>query len=268
MYAGDHNTPAVFRLEEHTDRLIRSAELVKMGLSVDKATLMAAQCAVLRENNLTEAYLRPMVFYGTEHLGLQTAPLSTHVMIGAWKWGAYFDEEAVHQGIKVCLSSYRRHDHRSVPCKAKANGLYVNSVLSLQEAAEKGCQEALLLDTEGNVAEGSSANVCIIRGNTLYTPESPHILDGITRESICVLAQDLGLSVERGTLILDDIYSADEMFFTGTAVEVAPVGEFDGKPVGSGQCGPKTRALWSAFREVTKGNNPKYSHWLTPISGE
>jgi len=264
-YKTDKGT-AIFRLKEHTDRLFRSAHILGMKMPFDKETISEAQKAAVRENNLESAYLRPMAFYGAEAMGISAKTLSTHVIVGAWSWGAYMGEEAITKGIRVKTSSFARHHVNITMCKAKANGNYMNSILAHQEAAQDGYQEALLLDVDGFVAEGSGENIFIIRNGKLYTPDLTSALEGITRDTIIHLAKvELGLEVIEKRITRDEVYSADEAFFTGTAAEVTPIRELDNRAIGEGVRGPITEKLQTMYFDVVKGKNAKYAHWLTLV---
>lgn len=264
-YKTDKGT-AIFRLKEHTDRLFRSAHILGMKMPFDKATISEAQRAAVRENNLDSGYLRPMAFYGAEAMGISAKTLSTHVIVAAWSWGAYMGEEAITKGIRVKTSSFARHHVNITMCKAKANGNYMNSILAHQEAAQDGYQEALLLDVDGFVAEGSGENIFIIRNGKLYTPDLTSALEGITRDTIIHLAkEELGLEVIEKRITRDEVYSADEAFFTGTAAEVTPIRELDNRAIGEGARGPITEKLQSLYFDVVKGKNAKYAHWLTLV---
>ncbi len=264
-YKTDKGT-AIFRLKEHTDRLFRSAHILGMKMPFDKATISEAQRAAVRENNLDSGYLRPMAFYGAEAMGISAKTLSTHVIVAAWSWGAYMGEEAITKGIRVKTSSFARHHVNITMCKAKANGNYMNSILAHQEAAQDGYQEALLLDVDGFVAEGSGENILIIRNGKLYTPDLTSALEGITRDTIIHLAkEELGLEVIEKRITRDEVYSADEAFFTGTAAEVTPIRELDNRAIGEGTRGPITEKLQSMYFDVVKGKNAKYAHWLTLV---
>ena len=257
---------SIFRLQEHTDRLFRSAHILSMDMPFDKDTLNEAQRAVVRENKLEEAYLRPMCFYGSEGMGLRADNLKTHVMVAAWEWPSYMDPEARDRGIKVRTSSYTRHHVNITMCKAKANGNYINSMLALREALDGGAEEALLLDNEGYVAEGSGENVFIIRNNTIYTPELTSCLEGITRDSIFAFAQELGYEIQEKRITRDEVYVADEAFFTGTAAEVVPIRELDGRTIGSGSRGPLTEQLQTMYFDAVRGNRPQNRDWLAPVA--
>ncbi len=264
-YETDKGT-AIFRLKEHTDRLFRSAHILGMKMPFDKEAIAEAQKAAVRENKLASGYLRPMAFYGAEAMGISAKTLSTHVIVAAWSWGAYMGEEAITKGIRVKTSSFSRHHVNITMCKAKANGNYMNSILAHQEAAQDGYQEALLLDVDGFVAEGSGENIFIIRNGKLYTPDLTSALEGITRDTIIHLAkEEFGLEVIEKRITRDEVYSADEAFFTGTAAEVTPIRELDNRAIGSGSRGPITEKLQSLYFDVVKGRNAKYAHWLSLV---
>jgi branched-chain amino acid aminotransferase len=256
----------IFRLKEHTDRLFRSAKILQMDMPFDKDTLNEAQREVVRVNNLKEGYIRPMCFLGSEGMGLRADNLKTHVMVAAWPWPSYMDPEARDRGIRVRTSSYTRHHVNITMCKAKANGNYINSILALREALDAGCEEALLLDNEGYVAEGSGENVFLVRDGTIYTPELTSCLEGITRDSIFRIAADLGYQVKERRITRDEVYIADEAFFTGTAAEVVPIRELDSRPIGSGSRGPLTEKLQSIYFDTVRGREAQYGEWLTPVS--
>ncbi len=258
--------PAIFRLEDHTDRLFNSAKILGMNMPFDKATLIEAQKASVRDNNLASAYMRPMAFYGSEAMGISATTLSTHVIVAAWSWGAYMGDEAITKGIRVKTSSFTRHHVNITMCKAKANGNYMNSILAHQEAQQDGYQEALLLDVDGFVAEGSGENIFIIRKGKLITPDLTSALEGITRDTIVQLAkQELGLEVIEKRITRDEVYTADEAFFTGTAAEVTPIRELDNRAIGNGSRGPITEKLQSLYFDVVKGKSAKHEHWLTYV---
>jgi branched-chain amino acid aminotransferase len=256
----------IFRLKEHTDRLFRSAHILGMPMTFDKDTLNQAQKDVVRENGLEEGYLRPMCFFGSEGMGLRADNLRTHAMIAAWEWPSYMDPEARDRGIKVRTSSYTRHHVNIAMCKAKANGNYINSMLALKEALDCGAEEALLLDNEGYVAEGSGENVFIVRNDRIFTPELTSCLEGITRDAVFTLAEELGYRIEERRITRDEVYVADEAFFTGTAAEVVPIRELDGRTIGSGSRGPVTEKLQSMYFDTVRGNRTANSHWLEPVA--
>jgi branched-chain amino acid aminotransferase len=255
--------PAIFKMQEHTDRLFRSAHIMRMDMPFDKETLNAAQLAVVKENNLHEAYLRPMVFYGSEGMGLRADNLKSHVIVAAWSWPSYMSPDAKEKGIKVRTSSYTRHHVNISMCKAKANGHYINSMLALNEALECGCDEALLLDNEGYVAEGSGENIFLLRDGVIYTPELTSCLDGITRKTIFSFAEELGVEVREKRITRDEVYIADEAFFTGTAAEVLPIRELDGRAIGSGGRGALTEKFQTMYFDAVKGRRPENKDWLS-----
>ena len=263
-YKTDAGT-AIFRLKEHTDRLFRSAHILQMKMPFSKEEMMEAQKAAVRENNLESAYMRPMCFYGAEAMGISAKTLSTHVIVAAWKWGAYMGQEALDNGIRVKTSSFSRHHVNITMCKAKANGNYMNSILAHQEAALDGYDEALLLDVDGFVAEGSGENIFIVRNGKLYTPDLTSALEGITRDTIVQLATELGIQIIEKRITRDEVYGADEAFFTGTAAEVTPIRELDRRDIGAGTAGPITKQLQSLFFDVVHGRSPNHQHWLTLV---
>lgn len=254
--------PAIFRLKEHTDRLFRSAHILRMEIPHSKEELNEAQKLVVRENGLDEAYLRPMCFLGSEGMGLRAEGLKVHTIVAAWNWPSYMSPEALEQGIKIRTSSYTRHHVNITMCKAKANGNYMNSMLALREALDSGCEEALLLDNEGYVAEGSGENIFIVKGGVLYTPELTSCLEGITRDTIMQFAQELGLEVREKRITRDEVYIAEEAFFTGTAAEVMPICEHDGRKIGSGKRGPITEKLQSMYFDQVRGKRQEKPEWL------
>lgn len=262
--AGNYGT-SIFKLQDHTDRLFRSAHIMNMAMPFSKEALNEAQKVVVRENDLTEAYLRPMVFYGSEGMGLRADNLKTHVIVAAWNWPSYMSPEAKKAGIKVRTSSYTRHHVNISMCKAKANGHYINSMLALKEALDCGCEEALLLDNEGYVAEGSGENIFIVRNGELYTPELTSCLDGITRHTIFQLAAECGYTIHEKRITRDEVYVADEAFFTGTAAEVLPIRELDGRQIGAGERGPITEKLQTLYFDAVKGKLDQFSEWLAPV---
>ena len=263
-YKTDKGT-AIFRLQEHTDRLFNSAHILQMKMPFSKQEIADAMCAAVRENKLESAYIRPMAFYGAEAMGIAAKTLSTHVIAAAWSWGAYMGEEALTRGIRVKTSSFSRHHVNITMCKAKANGNYMNSILAHQEAAQDGYDEALLLDVDGFVAEGSGENVFIIRKGKLYTPDLTSALEGITRDTIVQLAKELGYEVIEKRITRDEVYCADEAFFTGTAAEVTPIRELDNRNIGTGTRGPITEKLQALYFDVVKGKSAKHAHWLTLV---
>ena len=265
-YSTPDSGTCIFRLAEHTDRLFRSAKILQMNTPWDRDALNAAQREVVRVNGLEEGYLRPMCFLGSEGMGLRADNLQTHVMVAAWPWPSYMDPEAQNRGIAVRTSSYTRHHVNITMCKAKANGNYINSILALREAIDSGCEEALMLDNEGYVAEGSGENFFMVRDGIIYTPDLTSCLDGITRNAIFRIAADEGYEVREKRITRDEVYICDEAFFTGTAAEVVPIRELDNRTIGSGSRGPVTETLQRIYFETVRGGQARYGDWLTPIA--
>jgi branched-chain amino acid aminotransferase len=263
-YKTDRGT-AIFRLPEHTRRLFDSAHILKMALRYDKDTLNQAIVETVRANNLESAYIRPICFYGSEGMGLRADNLQVHTVVAAWHWGAYLGQEGIEKGIRIRTSSYTRHHVNINMCKAKATGNYMNSMLALQEALACGYDEALLLDAEGYVAEGSGENIFLVRDNVIYTPDLTSALAGITRATIFTLAEEVGLKICEKRLTRDEVYIADEAFFTGTAAEVTPIRELDGRAIGSGSRGPVTEHLQKLYFDVVHGRHIVHKNWLTLI---
>jgi branched-chain amino acid aminotransferase len=257
---------AIFRLKDHTERLFNSAHILGMKMPYDKESLNDAQQAAVRENKLKSAYIRPMCFYGAEGMGLRADNLRVHCMVAAWEWGSYLGKENLERGIRIKTASFTRHHVNITMCKAKANGNYMNSMLALQEATRDGYDEALLLDTEGCVAEGSGENIFIVNNNVLYTPDLTSALDGITRRTIITLAEELGLRVREKRISRDEVYIADEAFFTGTAAEVTPIRELDNRAIGTGGRGPITERLQGVFFDLVLGRRDDHKDWLTFIA--
>jgi branched-chain amino acid aminotransferase len=256
---------AIFRLAEHTQRLINSGKIYLMNLPYTKAQLMEAQLEVVRANKLESCYLRPIAFYGSEKMGISTRGSTVHVAIAAWPWGAYLGEEGLEKGIRVKTSSYARHHVNVTMPRAKVATTYANSILANLEATQDGYDEALLLDTQGFVAEGSGENLFIVRVGKSYEPEIASALTGITRDSIINIAREFGCEVTPRRLTRDDIYIADEAFFTGTAAEVTPIRELDNRTIGEGKRGPLTAQIQARFFDVVNGRAPEYEHWLSFI---
>jgi len=256
---------AIFRLKEHTQRLFNSAKIFQMQLPYDMETLMAAQRDVVRANQLESCYIRPLAWIGSEKMGVSARGNTIHVSVAAWPWGAYLGEEGLAKGIRVKTSSFTRHHVNVSMVRAKASGYYINSILANQEVTAEGYDEALLLDTEGYVSEGAGENVFIVKAGKIYTPDLASCLDGITRDSVLTMARDLGIEVIEKRITRDEIYCCDEAFFTGTAAEVTPIRELDGRQIGAGSRGPVTVQLQSLFFDVVGGKAAKYKHWLTPV---
>lgn len=265
-YNTESKGTAIFRLQEHTDRLFNSAKILGMKIPFDKDTLNAAQVASVRDNNLQSAYLRPMCFFGSEGMGLRADNLKVHVMVAAWEWGAYLGVDGMEKGIRIKTSSFTRHHVNVTMCKAKANGNYMNSMMALQEALNDGYDEALLLDVDGFVAEGSGENFFIVRKGVIYTPELTSALEGITRDTILTLANEMGLTIVEKRITRDEVYVADEAFFTGTAAEVTPIRELDGRVIGNGGRGPITEKLQTGYFDTVHGRLADHQDWLAPVS--
>ncbi len=257
---------AIFRLKEHTERLFNSAHIYLMKIPYDREIIMEAHKEVVRANKLDSCYLRPIAFYGSEKMGVSPKGVTVHVAIAAWPWGAYLGAEALANGIRVKTSSYARHHVNVSMCRAKYSGTYANSILANLEATEHGYDEGLLLDVDGFVAEGSGENLFMVKDGKIYEPELTSALIGITRQSVITLATELGYSVSAKRITRDDLYIADEAFFTGTAAEVTPIREVDGRTIGVGKIGPITAELQQAFFDVVNGKNDKYRDWLAPVA--
>ena len=263
-YATDRG-PVIFRLHEHTDRLFRSAHILGFPMPWQKEELIKAQVRVVKKNNLKEAYIRPMCFFGSEGMGLRAEGLRPNCIIAAWEWPTYITPEARIEGIKVRTSSFTRHHVNITMCKAKANGNYINSMMALTEALDSGCDEALLLDNEGYVAEGSGENIFLVQKGQLITPELTSCLEGITRSTVFDLAEELGISITERRITRDEVYIADEAFFTGTAAEVLPIRELDGRIIGNGGRGPVTEKLQSLYFDQVMGRREQHQEWSTEV---
>jgi len=263
-YEAEEGT-AIFRLQAHTDRLFRSAHIMSMPILFSKDDINAAQKAAVRENRLASAYIRPMVFYGAEGMGLRADGLKTHVIVAAWEWGAYLGDDGINNGIRIKTTSYTRHHVNIAMCKAKANGQYINSMLGLSEVQREGYDEAMFLDVDGFVAEGSGENIFIVRDGVIYTPDLTSALDGITRATVMQLAEEAGYSVVVKRITRDEVYVADEAFFTGTAAEVTPIREVDGRRIGEGTRGPVTEELQRKYFDVVHGRSPAHADWLSYV---
>jgi len=261
-YQTDQGT-AIFRLEDHTDRFFRSAHILGMKIPYDAQTLNDAQVDVVKENGLASAYLRPLAFYGSEGMGIRADMLKTHIAIATWEWGAYLGEEGLEKGIRVRTSSFTRHHVNITMCRAKACGNYINSILALQEALSAGADEALMLDSAGYVMEGTGENIFVIRDGVVYTPDLTSALEGITRDTVIRLIAESGLELIEKRITRDEVYVADEVFFTGTAAEVTPVRELDGRQIGNGSRGPVTQMLQSKYFDCVQGRDTQHDEWLT-----
>ena len=261
---GTENGPSIFRLHDHTARLFKSASTVNMDIPFSKEIINIAHQDVIKANKLTEAYIRPMCFYGSEGMGLRADNLKVHTMVAAWEWPSYMEPEAREKGIKVKLSSYKRQVRNPVS-NSKVNGNYVHSIVALNEALEEGFDEALMLDGEGYIAEGSGENFFIVKDGILYSPDLDSCLDGITRRTILELAQELGIEYEIKKLTVEDVLQADESFFSGTAAEVVPINSLDGTPIGSGSRGAITEKLQTTYFDQVRGARNSNSSWHTLI---
>ena len=259
--------PCIFRLDAHTRRLFNSAHIIGLDIPYSPQEVSAAQKAVFAANDLREGYLRPMVHLGAEAMGLRAKDLSVNLIVAAWPWPNYMEPESREKGISVRTSSYTRHHVNITMCKAKANGNYINSILALHEALDAGCDEALMLDNEGYVAEGTGENVFIVRDGVIHTPELTSCLDGITRDSVITLAREAGFEIRERRITRDEVYIADEAFFTGTAAEVLPIRELDGRRIGSGGRGPITETLQTLYFDQVRGAREAHADWLDPIDG-
>ncbi len=264
-YQTDKGT-AIFRLQEHTQRLFNSAKILRMQIPFSQEQLNEAHKQVLRENKLSSAYIRPLVWIGSEKLGVSPKGNTVHAMIAAWTWGAYLGEDGLNKGIRIKTSSYTRHHVNITMTQAKTVSNYTNSILANMEALDDGYDEALLLDSSGFVSEGAGENLFLVKDGVVYTPDlSAGALNGITRNTVLHICKDLGLEVVQKRITRDECYIADEMFFTGTAAEVTPIREMDRIQIGQGARGPMTANIQSAFFDIVNGRNPKYAHWLTLV---
>lgn len=257
---------AIFRLEDHTRRLFNSAKIIGMKVPFTPEQINEACCEVIRANKLKEAYIRPMVFFGAEGLGLRADNLRVHLIIAAWPWGAYLGADNFERGIRVRTSSFSRHYVNAAMCRAKANANYLNSMMALNEVLRDGYDEAIMLDPEGYVAEGSAENIFIVAGGALHTPDVTSALDGITRRTVIQLAAEAKIPVHERRITRDELYIADEVFFTGTAAEVMPIREVDNRIVGPGRRGPVTEQLQKAYLAQVRGERSEHAEWLTPVA--
>lgn len=256
---------AIFRLAEHTERLFNSAHIMNMEIPYSQQQINEATQQAVAINNLDSAYIRPMVFYGSEGMGLRADNLKTHVIIAAWKWGAYLGSDNIERGIRIKTSSFTRHHVNISMCRAKANGHYINSMLALQEALRDGYDEALLLDVNGFVAEGSGENIFIVKKGVIYTPDLTSALEGITRDTIMTLAAENNLKVIEKRITRDEVYTADEAFFTGSAAEVTPIRELDNRQIGNGDRGEITQHLQSIYFDQVHGRRDTHPEWQTLV---
>ena len=256
---------AIFRLKEHTERLFRSAHIFQMQMPHSIEEINEAQKEVIRANNLESGYLRPLAFYGSEKLGVSPKGAKVHIIIAAWPWGAYLGEDGMQRGIRIKTSSYTRHHVNITMVRAKASGNYMNSILANNEALGDGYDEALLLDPEGYVCEGAGENIFIVRDGKLYTPDLTACLEGITRATVMQLAREMGIEVIEKRITRDEVYCADEAFFTGTAAEVTPIRELDNRQIGLGRRGPITGRIQELFFDCVNGRVPEHEDWLSYV---
>lgn len=264
-YATDKG-PAIFRLDRHTERLLQSAKIMGMNIPFSADEITKAQIECVSRNKLGSGYLRPMAYYGSEAMGLHAKGLKVHLMVAAWPWGAYLGDEALENGIRVKTSSFNRHHVNSTMSKAKTNGHYTNSIMALQEAENAGYDEALMLDTNGYVAEGSGENIFIVRRGKIFTPSLTSALEGITRDTITeLLRDDMGMEIVEKQITRDEVYTADEAFFTGTAAEITPINSLDDRIIGDGKRGAITKEIQTRYFDVVNGRNPDRMDWLTLV---
>lgn len=259
--------PATFRLDAHLERLYASAAVYQMEIPYTREALAEAIGDVVRRNEFRSCYVRPICFYGSDTLGVHPRACPIEVVILAWPWAAYLGDEGLDAGVRITVSPWQKFHSRMMPTTAKACGQYLNSILAVRDAASRGFAEALLLDAEGRIAEGSGENLFLVKDGRLHTNDESHsILLGITRDAVIQLARDLGHTIETGPLYLADLAAADEAFFTGTAVEVTPIREIDGQVIGTGRRGPITAQIQQAFFDATAGRDPRYRHWLRLVT--
>jgi len=257
---------AIFRLREHTERLFNSAKILRMKIPFTFEEVMEAQKLVVRENKLESCYIRPLIWVGSQKLGVSMKGNTIHMMIAAWPWGAYLGEEGMKNGIRVKISSFTRHHVNITMTQAKAVSNYTNSIMANQEATDDGYDEAILLDASGFVSEGAGENLFVVKDGVVYSPDlSAGALNGITRNTVFSICKDLGLEVVQKRITRDEVYICDEAFFTGTAAEVTPIRELDRIPLGQGSRGPITEKIQSAFFDIVNGRNPKYENWLARV---
>jgi branched-chain amino acid aminotransferase len=256
---------AVFRLNEHVKRLFNGTKIFQMNMPYTPAEITSGIIDVVNSNKLEACYIRPIIFIGSEKLGISPKGNTIHTAIAAWEWGAYLGEDGINKGIRVKTSSFTRHFVNSSLVRAKASGYYINSILANQEVTINGYDEALLLDTEGYVSEGSGENIFLVNNGIIYTPDLASCLDGITRDSIIKICQDLGYELREKRITRDEVYSADEAFFTGTAAEVTPIRELDDRTIGDGKRGSITEKIQKTYFDAVYGRNDQYKSWLTYV---
>src|SRR6185503_20170982 len=261
--------PAIFRLDEHLDRLYQSAAVHGMPIPYQREELSEAICELIERNGFKSCYVRPLCYYGSSSLGLHPAKCPVEVVILVWPWAPYLGAEGLEQGVRITVSPWKKFHSDMMPTTAKACGQYINSILAVREAVSRGFDEALLLDVDGNIAEGSGENLFVVRQGQVFTnDEHDSILLGITRDAVIRLARDLGYQVNVGHVPLNDLLTADEAFFTGTAAEVTPIREVDGTIINGGRRGPVTEAIQNAFFAATSGRDDRYRDWLTFVASQ
>ena len=254
--------PAIFRLNDHTDRLFSAADKVNIEIPCSKNEINDVQRAIFSKNNLEEGYIRPMVYLGSESMGLRATDLSVNTAVAAWEWPSYMSPESKESGISIIKSPFPQYSN-PLYSGNKIMGSYINSIMALQDAIKKGADEALLMDENGFISEGSGENIFIIKNDEIYTPKIEHCLNGITRQSVITIAKDFGINVIEKDLTYEDLSYADEAFFTGTAVEITPVTKIDSKPIGTGARGPITKKLQETYSLIVTGQSDQYNSWLT-----
>lgn len=266
-YQTDDGRTAIFRLQDHTVRLLGSAKILQLDVPYSQDELEQAQKQVIVKNALAEAYIRPLIWVGAEKLGISSCGNSINAMVAGWHWGAYLGEDGIKNGIRVKTSSYTHHLPNVTMCKAKAASNYPVSILANQEVTKNGYDEAVLMDPQGFVCQGSGENLFLVKNGELHTPDlAGGALDGITRRTIMQFAQDLGIKVHERRITRDEFYLADEIFMTGTAAEVTPIREYDDRVIGNGGRGELTEQLQSLYFDVVHGRNDKYAHWLSYVN--
>jgi branched-chain amino acid aminotransferase len=256
---------AIFRLNDHTERLFDAASKIAIKIPYSIEELNQVQKDIFLKNNLLEGYLRPIVFLGSESLGLRAKDLSVNVAVAAWEWPSYMSPEAKKNGVAIIKSSFEQYSN-PLHSGYKIIGTYINSTMALHEAIEKGADEALLLDKNGFISEGSGENIFLVNEKTISTPKTDHCLNGITRQSVIQIAQDLGFDVNERDITYDELVASDEVFFSGTAVEITPISKIDETIIGSGSIGPVTEKLQTSYTDIVSGRNSQYSHWLSLVS--
>ena len=257
-----NNGPAIFRLNDHTDRLFNTAKKIDIDIPFSKETLNNVQKEIFKKNDLNEGYIRPIVYLGAESLGIRAFDLSVNVAVAAWEWPSYMDPKAKENGISVIKSSHQQYSN-PLHSGNKIIGTYINSTMALHEALKKGADEAVLMDKDGFISEGSGENIFMLKGNKIFTPTTNHCLNGITRQSVITIASDEGFEVIEKNLTYEDLANSDEAFFTGTAVEITPITSLDMKSIGSGKRGNVTEKLQTIYSDAISGKSDKYSSWLT-----